>query len=215
MPATLADLRRFLTEHFSDQELTELCFDHFHEVYRNFGSGETVNAKVLALLGYCQRRDRLPELLAVLEKERPEPFGRVFGPRPAAATDRKGVPLLNYFSLINKVFCIALPGEGAKMLLVVQFYLLAFELLNLLIYLFILHRKLPDIAGRHSGLARRINTQKKLTFVRFENVPLSGELHQLAGTSTGTVGHVAPAVVAACADEAEQQQQDKDFFGSA
>lgn len=89
MPATLADLRRFLTEHFSDQELTELCFDHFHEVYRNFGSGETVNAKVLALLGYCQRRDRLPELLTVLEKERPEPFGRVFGPRPAAATDRR------------------------------------------------------------------------------------------------------------------------------
>ena len=79
MPATLADLRRFLTEHFSDQELTELCFDHFHEVYRNFGSGETVNAKVLALLGYCQRRDRLPELLAALEQERPEPFRRVFG----------------------------------------------------------------------------------------------------------------------------------------
>jgi len=79
MPATLADIRRFLTEHFNDEELTALCFDHFHEVYRNFGSGETVNAKVLALLGYCQRRDRLPELLAVLERERPEPFRRVFG----------------------------------------------------------------------------------------------------------------------------------------
>jgi len=79
MPATLPDIRRFLTEHFNDEELTALCFDHFHEVYRNFGSGETVNAKVLALLGYCQRRDRLPELLAVLERERPEPFRRVFG----------------------------------------------------------------------------------------------------------------------------------------
>lgn len=88
MPATLADLRRFLTEHFSDQELTELCFDHFPEVYRNFGSGETVNAKVLALLGYCQRRERLPELLAVLERERPEPFRRVLG-GGASAADRR------------------------------------------------------------------------------------------------------------------------------
>ncbi len=88
MPATLADIRRFLTEHFNDEELTALCFDHFHEVYRNFGGGATVNAKALALVDYCQRRDRLPALLAVLERERPEPFGRVFGPR-TAATDRR------------------------------------------------------------------------------------------------------------------------------
>lgn len=88
MSTTLADIRRFLTEHYSDQELTELCFDHFQEVYRNFGVGETANAKALALLGYCQRRDRLPELLAALEKERPEPFRRVFGPRVSAADRR-------------------------------------------------------------------------------------------------------------------------------
>lgn len=88
MPATLADIRRFLTEYFNDEELTALCFDHFHEVYRNFGGGATVNSKVLALLGYCQRRERLPELLAVLERERPEPFRRVLG-GGASAADRR------------------------------------------------------------------------------------------------------------------------------
>ena len=88
MSTTLADIRRFLTEHYSDQELTELCFDHFQEVYRNFGAGETANAKALALLGYCQRRDRLPELVALLERERPEPFRRIFGTRAAAADPR-------------------------------------------------------------------------------------------------------------------------------
>lgn len=88
MRATPADIRRFLADYFSDQELTELCFDHFQEVYRNFGVGETVNAKALALLGYCQRRDRLPELLAALEHERPEPFRRVFGAQPGAADRR-------------------------------------------------------------------------------------------------------------------------------
>jgi competence ComEA-like helix-hairpin-helix protein len=40
------------------------------------------------LLDYCQRRDRLPALLAVLEQDRPEPFGRVFGPRVPAADRR-------------------------------------------------------------------------------------------------------------------------------
>lgn len=89
MPANLADLRRFLTERFNDEELTALCFDHFHEVYRNFGEGTTVSAKALALVDYCQRRDRLPELLAVLEQERPESFRRAFGVRSGRADDRR------------------------------------------------------------------------------------------------------------------------------
>jgi hypothetical protein len=84
MPATLADIRRFLTDHFSDQELTwTLCASTTStEVFRDFTRGDmTTTRKGLALLlDYCQRRDRLPALLAVLERERPEPFGRVFGP---------------------------------------------------------------------------------------------------------------------------------------
>jgi len=91
MPASLADLRRFLTEHFNDEELTALCFDHFYEVYRNFGGGATVNAKALALVDYCQRRDQLPALLAALERARPDPFRRVFGARPAGAGRRVAI----------------------------------------------------------------------------------------------------------------------------
>lgn len=75
----LAALRRFVGQYFDDQELTELCFDHFPEVYHNFGSGLNVKAKALALVDYCRRRDRLPELVAVLEQERPAAFSRVFG----------------------------------------------------------------------------------------------------------------------------------------
>jgi len=80
MPATLADIRRFLADHYSAEELDGLCFDHFPEVYRDFTRDMTTTRKGLLLLDYCQRRDRLPALLAVLERERPEPFGRVFGP---------------------------------------------------------------------------------------------------------------------------------------
>lgn len=88
MSPSLADIRRFLADHFNDEELTALCFDHFHEVYRNFAGEMTATRKGLELLDYCQRRDRLPELLAALERERPEPFRRVFGPHVVAADAR-------------------------------------------------------------------------------------------------------------------------------
>jgi hypothetical protein len=88
MPANLADIRRFLTDHFGGDDLDALCFDHFPEVYHDFTRDMTTTRKGLLLLDYCQRRDRLPDLLTVLERERPEPFRRVFGARPGAADRR-------------------------------------------------------------------------------------------------------------------------------
>ncbi len=88
MPASRADIRRFLTDHFNDEELTGLCFDHFHEVYKNFTADTTFGRKALQLIDYCQRRDRLPDLIVVLKRERPEPFSRVFG-RGAGSSDRR------------------------------------------------------------------------------------------------------------------------------
>lgn len=88
MTASLADIRRFLNDHYNDEELTALCFDHFHEVYRNLPAEVTTSRKGLLLLDYCQRRDRLPELLAVLQRERPEPYRRVFGGQRRAADRR-------------------------------------------------------------------------------------------------------------------------------
>lgn len=88
MTAKLPDLRRFLADYYNDEELTGLCFDHFPEVFRNFAGDMTTTRKGIMLLDYCQRRDRLPALLAALEKERPEPFRRVFGPRPGTADRR-------------------------------------------------------------------------------------------------------------------------------
>lgn len=87
MPS-LPDLRRFLADHYNDEELTGLCFDHFPEVFRNFAADMTTARKGIALLDYCQRRDRLPELVALLERERPEPFQRIFGTRAPAADPR-------------------------------------------------------------------------------------------------------------------------------
>lgn len=106
MDASLADIRRFLIDYFSDEELTALCFDHFDEVYRNLPSEATTNRKSLMLLDYCRRRGRLPELLAVLRRDRPEPYQRVFGRRTSAAGGRTDLNTAGIEELI------ALPGIG-------------------------------------------------------------------------------------------------------
>lgn len=89
---SLPVIRRFVAEFFDAEELAGLCFDHFPEVYRNFSAGMSHQARVLALIDYCRRRDQLPELLAVLRIERPETFARLeaqFSPNQEASSKAK------------------------------------------------------------------------------------------------------------------------------
>lgn len=88
MPASLADIRRFLIETFDDEELSDFCFDHFQEVYGNFTGGMTLGRKARHLVDYCRRRERVPELLAHLERARPESFRRAFGGTAAPVDGR-------------------------------------------------------------------------------------------------------------------------------
>jgi competence ComEA-like helix-hairpin-helix protein len=91
MAASLADIRRFLIETFDDDELTNLCFDHFPDVFQNFAADTTFGRKVLQLVDYCRRRERVPELLAILRRERPESFRKAFGRQ--SRTDERRVNL--------------------------------------------------------------------------------------------------------------------------
>jgi formylglycine-generating enzyme required for sulfatase activity len=77
LPST-AEIRQFLTEAFNDEELTALCFDFFPEVKENFAAGMTKQQKILALLEYCQHREVMPNLLAALQRVRPEQYKRRF-----------------------------------------------------------------------------------------------------------------------------------------
>jgi len=89
---SLATIRQFLVDHYDDEEISRLCFDHFHGLYQQFTGGMSLGRKARELVDYCRRRDQLPALLAVLERERPEPFRRVFG-RRAEADAGRGVNL--------------------------------------------------------------------------------------------------------------------------
>lgn len=88
MTVSLGTIRQFLVDYYSDEELDQFCFDHFYDARQTFGAGMSVNRKAMLLVDYCQHRGLLPELMAVLKEERPEPYRRVFGRRSKPAIQR-------------------------------------------------------------------------------------------------------------------------------
>ena len=90
MTPTNADLRQFILNFFSDEELETLCFDYFREVRQNFTDGMTKNRKVILLISYCDTRGRLNDLYAALERERSTVWREKFG-APPVETGRRPV----------------------------------------------------------------------------------------------------------------------------
>jgi formylglycine-generating enzyme required for sulfatase activity len=90
MTPTSAELRPFIMEFFSDEELESLCFDYFREPYQNFTTGMTKNRKAMLLVSYCETRGRLADLTAALERERPAAWRDKFG-APPVETGRRPV----------------------------------------------------------------------------------------------------------------------------
>ena len=70
MAPTTADIRKFLTELFNDEELTSLCFDYFRNVYDDFALGMSKGQKIQRLIEYCGHREAIPNLLAAMAAER-------------------------------------------------------------------------------------------------------------------------------------------------
>ena len=66
----LRTLRLLIDEHFNTAELKQLYFD----LGIDWGDldGGTDPEKIQSLIQYMQRRGRLPDLLAILRKERPD-----------------------------------------------------------------------------------------------------------------------------------------------
>ncbi len=73
-----ADIRQFLTEAFSDEELVALCSDYFPNVYDDFTLGMTKGQKIQLLIDYCQRHDVIPNLLAAIQRTRPDQYEKRF-----------------------------------------------------------------------------------------------------------------------------------------
>jgi formylglycine-generating enzyme len=80
MAPTTADIRKFLTELFSDEELTILCYDYFRDVYDDFALGMSKGQKIQRLIERCAHREAIPSLLAALSAERAAQYTARFGP---------------------------------------------------------------------------------------------------------------------------------------
>ena len=75
---TNADLRQFINKHFDVTELNSFCFNYFGEVGEEFPPAMPKSPRIEMLIGYCQRRGLILNLLTALEKERSELYKRTF-----------------------------------------------------------------------------------------------------------------------------------------
>lgn len=73
-----ADIRKFLTEAFDDEELVHLCFDYYPEVHNRFTAEMTKGRKVQLLIEHGQRRDLIWDLRTSLDRERPDQYRKRF-----------------------------------------------------------------------------------------------------------------------------------------
>jgi hypothetical protein len=118
-----ADVRQFLTDYFSDEELTTLCFDFFPEVYNSFASGMSKNQKIQLLIEYAQRREQLAGLLKILQQQRPAQYAKRFGqaeatpvmqPRPVSPViDTPAQPLGDSSRALRVFLCHASADKPA------------------------------------------------------------------------------------------------------
>jgi len=84
MPGTpsTADIRKFLVESLNDEELSTLCFDYFRDVYNDFASGMIKGQKIQLLIERCERRGVFSNLLAAIQRARPEQYEKQFPQSP-------------------------------------------------------------------------------------------------------------------------------------
>jgi internalin A len=67
---TPAEVRQLIDRELTDSQLSELCFDNFPQVYREF-DGKTRSQKIRDLVEYADRRDEIPKLLRAIEQINP------------------------------------------------------------------------------------------------------------------------------------------------
>ncbi len=83
-----AAIRDMLTAAFSDEGLTDLCFDYFPAVYEDFGSGMSKRQKIQRLLEYCARHEQLDRLVSLVSDLNPAQYARFRAELRSTAAER-------------------------------------------------------------------------------------------------------------------------------
>lgn len=72
------NIRQFTQQRFNDSELRDFCLAYFPQVHDEFTIGMTRSQMVYVLIDYCRRHEQMPDLMAALQRERPEQFHQYF-----------------------------------------------------------------------------------------------------------------------------------------
>lgn len=70
---------RLLSESFNDNDLQEISFAHFPEVYDGFTDNTNRRTRILNLLDYCVRHNQLDRLLVIVRDRNPHKYEEILG----------------------------------------------------------------------------------------------------------------------------------------
>ena len=70
----IAAIRKLVADALGDQELKDLCFDHFPAVYSQFTLGQPKSQRVLDLVDYASRYFQIEKLLVAIKKVNPNAY---------------------------------------------------------------------------------------------------------------------------------------------
>ncbi|MCU0393537.1 MAG: CHAT domain-containing protein [Thermoflexibacter sp.] len=72
----IGNIYKLLNANFNDESLQLFCQIHFEEVHNNFGTGQSRNQKLMALIDYAKRKMEVEKLLDLVAEENPNQFGQ-------------------------------------------------------------------------------------------------------------------------------------------
>lgn len=88
-------MRSLIEAALDDEELTTLAFDHFREVYERFAGGMSKSQKIQVLIEHCERKMRIPELLANMKTANPAQYAKFF-PEQNAQSSKNESPEIQH-----------------------------------------------------------------------------------------------------------------------
>jgi hypothetical protein len=106
----LRNIRKLLTTAFTDQELSQLCFDvpEFKPVYEQFTVGMSKDQMIQRLIEYCERKVLMGQLLTIVEEEAPEQYaqfadGLIVGEKKAEPASASGSTMPDETDFLRKL----------------------------------------------------------------------------------------------------------------
>ncbi|MCZ7361009.1 MAG: hypothetical protein O8C55_13135 [Candidatus Methanoperedens sp.] len=85
----IAIIRELLEAAFSEEDLSNFCFDHYKPVYEQFTTGQTKSTRVRLLITYAEKNNLIDDLLDKVKKKNPHKYGE-FEPGLKASPVGKG-----------------------------------------------------------------------------------------------------------------------------